>query len=422
LGILALGLSHHEAPLELRERLALSSGQIPNALDTLGHYACEGVILSTCNRTEVYAVVGHRRSGREQLARFLSEVTGVPSADFASLAYDHWQDAAARHLFRVAAGLESLVVGEPQILGQVRDAFDASLKAESAGPHLSRLFRHARSVGKAARSKSAISRGAASVTFAAVELARATLGSLEGRRVLVIGAGETGALAASTLLKHGAAELLISNRTEERARWLAERNSARVIPFDRLADGIAESDIVVSCTSAPDHIAERGMVERAMVRRPTRPLLVMDIAVPRDFAADVGDVAGVTLRNVDDLHEIVQQNLGSRQREVEVVEALVEAEVVQFLSWWDGQEVTPTIAALVDRADRIREQEVSRALSRMNGISERDRQTVLALSSAIVNKLLHEPITRLKANRGSDSQASYVRALHDLFSLDEVAS
>lgn len=421
MGILVYGVSHRNASLALRERLAVPTNGLDRALASLTDLAREGVIVSTCNRTEVYAVTGHHRSGREALARFLSAHTGVPTSEFASSAYDYWQEEAVRHLFRVAAGLDSMIVGEPQILGQVREAYLAASARESAGPLLSRLFRHALEVGKAARSDSGISRGAASVSSAAVELARNRLGSLEGRTVLVVGAGEAGEAAAGTLMRHGASSLLVTSRTLARAQALATRNGGEALPFSKLQEACGQADIVITCTSSPDHVLTHPLVCDAMAGRADRPLVIVDIAVPRDVEPAVGQLVGVHLLNLDDLQTVVAQNLEVRRREAEVVERQIELEVPRFMTWWDQQDVIPTIRALTERAETIRRAELARAMPRLNGISQQDRDTLDALTAAIVKKLLHDPIVRLKQRRGGEDGNSHVRAVHELFCLDEVA-
>jgi glutamyl-tRNA reductase len=422
MGILVLGISHREAPLSLRERLAINSIRLPDALRTLAARVREGVVLSTCNRTEVYAVTGHERSGREALVRYVGEATGVPEAIFGPLAYHHWQEDGIRHLFRVAAGLDSMILGEPQILGQVREAFAAAMAAGRVGPVLGRLFQQALQVGKAARSQAGISRGAASVSFAAVELARDALCSLEGRAVLVIGAGKTGDLVSRTLRDSGAGRLLIANRSTERAEALAERWGGEVAPFDELAGACARADIVVSCTSAPSAIISAEMLRGALRGRPDRPLLVIDLAVPRDVEPDCARVGGVRLYDLDDLQARVSANLAARRREAEGAERIVEREVVRFMAWRDALDVTPTIRALIERAESIRSRELERALERLGEVSSRERDTIEAMSRSIVNKLLHDPIIRLKRDVGQRDGSAYARAVQELFCLDEVAS
>jgi len=418
MGILVLGVSHHAAPLEVRERLAFGPDTLPSALEALGRATREGVLLSTCNRTEVYAVVGHHRTGRDQLVRFLVESTGLPAPAFTGVAYDHWQEEAVRHLFRVAAGLDSMLVGEPQILGQVRAAFEAAARLGSAGPVLSRLFRQALEVGKKARTETGISRKAISVSFAAVELARQTLGSLEGQTVLVAGAGEAGELAARTLLKHGARRLLVWSRTQERARAVAARCGGTAVGSDALEEACVQADVIIACTAAPRPILSRALLAAALARRPERPLLVVDIAMPRDVEPEAAKLPGLHLRNLDDLRALVAANLEARRGEMAAVEALIDREVPRFLAWRDSLDSTPAIRALLAHAEAIRQAELERALRRLPELSERDREIVTALSRAIVNKLLHEPLVRLKHGGSYLDAQGYARLVSELFSLD----
>lgn len=413
--ILALGVHYKSAPVAVRERVAFAPDDLPTALAALREYVAEGAILSTCNRTEIYALVGHVHSGGKNLRRFLSESRGVPAADLEPYLRWYCQEEAVRHLFRVAAGLDSMVLGEPQILGQVREAWTLARQAGSLGPVLENLFREAVVVGKRARRETGISRHAVSVSSAAVILARQVVGDLTGCTVAVIGVGKMGEQAAELLVENGARRLLVLNRTAARAQDLADRLGGQALPLDRLAEALVQADVVITSTGAPTPIVTAALVESLLARRAGRPLCLIDIAVPRDVEPAVGRLPRVRLYNIDDLQAVCTANLGERAREADRVEALVAEHVERFRLWWQAREVVPTIAALRQRAEEIRQAELARALARLGHLSERDRQVVSALSVAIVNKLLHRPITRLK--EVADSR-SYSRALRDLFGLD----
>lgn len=418
--ILALGVDHERAPIELRERLATPATELPTALGALREQIAEGVILSTCNRTELYALVGHRESGRRAGTRFLADLGGVPLHELSPLLGEHWREDGARHLFRVTAGLESMIVGEHQILGQVRAAAEAARAAGSVGPILGRLFDDALAVGKRARVESGIARSAVSVSTAAVELARRTLGTLAGSTILVVGAGEMGSLTARSMLEHGVSRVLVTSRTEARATEVAARVGGRALPFERLVDGLAESDIAISCSAAQGYVIGERDVRDALARRPERPLVLIDIAVPRDVEPSAGGIRGCTLHNVDDLRALREANLTRRRLEGAKVEALIERAVQDFLDWSVGRDVAPTIKDLVGQAEAIRLAEMERALARMGPLSARDRNAMNAMTTAIVNKILHRPIVRLKARGGHHDASVYVHAVRELFDLPDV--
>lgn len=417
--ILALGLDHQRADVRLRERLAIAQSELPATLATLREQIAEGVILSTCNRTELYALVGHRESGRRNAVRFLADTCGVALEEFSSALAEQWNEDAARHVFRVAAGLESMIVGEHQILGQVRAAAEAAQKAGSVGPILGRLFRDASSLGKRARVESGIARSSVSVSTAAVELARRTLGSLENRAILVIGAGEMGSLTARSLVDHGVSRVLVTSRTVERAAEVAARVHGEPLPFDRLADGVADSDIVISSSAAPGYVVTESLVRDAVARRPERPLVLIDIAVPRDVEPTVAAVPNCVLHNIDDLAAVREANLAARRLEGAKVEAMIDGEVEKFLNWWVGREVAPTIADLVASAEEIRLGELERGLARMSVLSERDRNAINAMTTAMVNKILHQPIVRLKQRTRRHDANVYIHAVRELFALPD---
>ena len=415
--ILAVGLTHREAPVELRERLAISPSHLRQAIDRLGDFVSEGVILSTCNRTEVYALVGHQASGQRELCRFLAEVSGLKEHDLAEHLRAHWQDQAVRHLFRVASGLDSMILGEGQILAQVRAAYDQAMQSRPVGAALSRLFEQALAVGKRARTETAIARSAVSVSQAAVELSRQALGGLKQSTILVLGAGKMGGLAARALHERGAARLLVMNRTASRADDLVHQLGGEAWAFERLDEALQQADVVISSTASEGFVITAGRLTEVVAARSGRPLVIVDIAVPRDVEPEAGGLPGVHLYNVDHLSQVCAENLNGRRREAERVEAIVDQEVDRYLRWWESREVAPTIAALVEWAESIRQEELARSVGKFSALSECDPNALNALTQAIVKKMLHEPITRLKAPGSSHEGKRYLHAVRELFGL-----
>lgn len=421
--VVAVGLNHKVAPVQIREAVAFSGEQVPTALAALGASCAEAVVLSTCNRTELYAAGEDAAGLATTLVQFLSNFHRVAESALIPYLYSHSDREAMRHLFAVACGLDSMIVGEPQVLGQVVVAYEQALAGRTAGSVLAALFRQAIYTGKRARSETAISRSAASVSYAAVELARQIFGSLAERRILIIGAGEMGELTAKTLLDCGAQAIIVANRTRTRAEEIARRFGGSVIDFGRLPDGLAEADIVISSTGAPHFILHARQVEEALARRMGRPLLLIDIAVPRDIDPTVQGMEGVHLYDVDDLHAVVENNLKERRRELAKVERIIAEEVDKFECRLRSLAVVPTIGEMRGRAERLRQAELARGAPYLAELDERQRQAVEAMTAAIVNKLLHGPTKRLKAwaDSGCDDD-DYLAVVRDLFGLDGAES
>lgn len=417
--LIVVGLSHKTAPVEIREQIAFTSATIGRALDHLRRYALEGAILSTCNRTEVYALVGHRSTGEENVRRFLSDVHDLPVEHFAPYLYSYAQRDAIRHLFAVASGLDSMVLGESQILGQVKEAHQRAVEAGVSGHVVDRLFQQAVTVGKRARTQTGIARRTVSVSHAAVILARQIFGELRTRTALVVGAGEMGAQTARALVDSGVTRMLVTNRTATRARRLCADLGGEWLPLEQLDEALARADVVIVSTSARQPVIHAAQVRTVMSRRPGRPLFIIDIAVPRNVGPDVGDLVDVYLYDLDDLQAICDANMRERAQEAAKVAQVIDEEVEKFVRWWQAREVVPTITALRQEAERIRVGELQRALARLGHLSERDRSVVQALSVAIVNKLLHTPITRLKDH---DEGPIYSVVLRELFGLADPAA
>ena len=422
--IVAVGLNHKTAPIALLGRLAISDESLPKALHQLDNYehVAEGVVLSTCNRIEVYAVVTKFHGGAQDLRNFLADFCHVPPEEFGDHLYTYYDDGAVRHLFRVAAGIDSLVIGESEILGQVRNAHRVAAQEGLAQRILGRAFTQALRAGRAARTDTAIGRNPASISSAAVDLARRAFpdGSLKGRRVVVVGAGKMGRLAMKALDAAGAGAVTVVNRSEERARLAAEAYRAVSWPWDRLAEALAGADIVICSTTAPHHVIDQATAESVVAQRSgDDPLLFVDIAVPPDVAPSVGRVAGVVIRDLEDLKKVVEGTIGSRLAEVSKVEAIVAREVDRFLDWERASEIAPTVARLVTRAEEVRRAELDRLRRHRARLSEDQLAAADQFSRRVVAKLLHEPISKAKEMPASKRGQLYLSALRELFDLDE---
>lgn len=417
--IVVVGVNHKAAPVQVREHLAFTPAQMESALAALREKTMEAVLLSTCNRTEIYAVAPSAEAGAREVAEFLADFHAVPAERFTPFLFSLHGREAVNHLFAVASGLDSMILGEPQILGQVREAYLAALAQDTAGTMLSWIFHHAMKVGKQVRTDTNISRNAVSVSHAAVELAKGIFGSLSDRSVLLVGAGEMGQLAARNLLDNGCARLLVANRTYSRAEELAASCGGTAVAFDRLPDLLEEVDVAISATGAPSFVLTADIVGRAVPARSGRPLILIDIAVPRDVDPRVQEFEPVVLHDIDDLQAVCTANLEERRKEVGRAQEIIDDELELFETWWGSLQVVPTIKALRDRAEEIRQMELQKALPRMGELTERQRSAVEALTIGIVNKMLHQPTVRLKTHGSNGSGGDYVQILRDLFALEE---
>jgi glutamyl-tRNA reductase len=418
--VLALGVSYRRAPVELLERLSFPQEDLPKAYHHLATLEAmeEAVIVSTCNRVEVYATVPRYHQGFLDVKRFLSESREVPSDEFGEPLYAHYEDDAAEHLFSVAAGIDSMVLGEPQIHSQVRQALRWAQGEDAAGPVLTSLFREALRVGRRARRETGIESSPAAFVEAGASLASMHLGGLDGRSVLVIGAGEMSALAIRALRDRGVDPVTILNRTPERAARLARRSGGAAHGgMERLEPELAQADLVVSSTGATGLVLHAALVERAVSSR-QRPLFLLDLAVPRDVDPAAADLPGVQVADIDDLREGLDERRDELDAEVERVRAIVTDETRRFGRRQREARLAPLIKALHQRGDEIRAREVRRLASRLRGLSERDRQAVESLAAGIVAKLLHDPVVRLKEGAGTAEGEAHARTLAELFDLD----
>jgi glutamyl-tRNA reductase len=418
------GLSHRTAPVEVREPLALEEAKLREILHDLAATGTlrEVAILSTCNRVEVYGVAEVPGEARALAFRRLGQHRGVDLARIEPHLYTHVEADAVRHAFRVAASLDSMVVGEPQILGQVKDAFALAQACQTVGPTLHAMFMRAFAVAKRVRTDTEIGRHAVSVSFAAVELAKKIFAGLGGKAVLLLGAGKMGELAARHLVEQGAFPVYVANRTWARAQEMARSLAGTAVPFDELETALAAVDIVISSTGAPTPIVTRSTITRVMPRRGHRPLFFIDIAVPRDIEPEVGQLDDVYCYDIDDLKQVVEANLRERAREAQRAEGLVEREVPGFVARLGDVEVVPTIVSLRERLDAIRVGELHKALARLPDASPEVRDAMEALSTAIVNKILHTPISKLRESSRAGTGRSWLELVHELFGLGGRAS
>jgi glutamyl-tRNA reductase len=419
--LLLVGASHRTAPVELREQLDFNSRGLEHAVRTLRERrgAAEAVVISTCNRAEVYVACGDPAASTRDVLAFFSEFHAISPDEIRPHLYSHLDHDAARHLFRVSSGLDSLVIGEPQILGQIKDAYGVATTARSAGPLLNKLFHWAFAVGKRVRSETALAEGAVSVSFSAVSLSRKIFGDLAGRRVLVIGAGEMGKLTAIHLKTHGVASVVITSRTLSHAQELADEVGGSVAPWDLLPQALLDADIVITVTGAPTPVLSKAQVAAAMPASRTRPLFIIDIAVPRDVDPRAAEIEQVFLYNIDDLQAIVRENLEKRGAEVARAELIVEEEVRRFSTWQRSRDAVPTIVALRERFEAIRKSELERLEPKMASLPPDARARVDEITRLLVEKLLLRPTEQLKNAGDAHLMTQYADALIRLFALDD---
>jgi glutamyl-tRNA reductase len=416
-----IGLNHETAPLEMRERLAFQESKIEEALCQSRSLASlkENMILSTCNRVEICAAALETERASVDLKDFLSQYHHIPLKDFEKNLYVFSGEEAVRHVFRVASSLDSMVKGEPQILGQIKDAYGTAAKSKACGLLLNKLLHRAFHVAKRVRTETRIGNSAVSVSFAAVELAKKIFGALERKTVLLIGAGEMCELAARHLVSGGAEKVLVTNRTHERAVALAREFNGEPVPFADISQGLRRADIVISSTGSPHHILTHDQVAKVLRDRKQKPIFFIDIAVPRDIDPSVNDIENAYLYNMDDLQQVVNQNIQDRELEARKAEAIVEEEVAKFVHWYRTLDMTPTIVALRKKFEEIRKKELEKTLSLHPNLSEKEKKSLEALTSAIINKILHEPLTLLKQGQENGAAELYLDTLQTLFGLSE---
>lgn len=418
--VVVIGVNHRTAPLGVLEAMTVGDAALGKTLHALltKEHVSEAVVLSTCNRTEVYAVAEKFHGGYADVRAVLAELAFLDPEDFADHLYVHHDSAAVAHLFDVVSGLDSAVLGEHEIQGQVKTAWEKARREGAAGTTLNLLFRHALEAGKRARSETGIGQGTASVSYAAVALAAQQLGSLDGRRAIVLGAGEMGSSMAESLAAAGVAELVVANRTHDKAKALAESVGGRAIRFAELADELVDADVVLTSTGASSVLLTRADVETAMTARGGKPLVLVDIAVPRDIEPSVAEVPGVTVLDMDDLGAFADRGLAERRREIDAVRVILDEELERFRAATSAREVAPVIVALREAAEAVRAAELDRARSRLGDLDDLQLASVEKLTQGLVAKLLHQPTVSLRQAAGTAKGDRLVQALRDLFDID----
>jgi len=419
--IAIVGINHRSVPLGVLEPLIVAPVDLPKALADLSSrpHLDEVVVLSTCMRTEVYALVNRFHGAMADIREFLATWSGSAPEAFSGSLYSYFDEAAVSHLFRVACGLDSVALGEPEVLGQVRHAADVAHREGANGPALAAAFRHALQVGRRARSETAIARGTTSLSYAAVQLAAQTVAGLAGKQSLVLGAGEVGEAAARAFADvAGAPTLLVANRTGSRAEQVAGAIGARAVPWGEVGQALAEADVVACCTAAEAAVVNVSSLEQALACRAGRPLLVIDLAVPRNVDPGVAAVPGVRLLNMDDIGAFVAAQIGERRADVPAVERIIAEEIDRYNASLAARSVAPLVGAVHDQAEEVRRAEVSRLEGRLRGLGPDERAAVELMTKRIVAKLLHEPTVNLKAAAGTARGETLADAFRDLFGLE----
>jgi glutamyl-tRNA reductase len=418
--LVAVGLNHKTAPVEVREQLSFPEHELGDALQKLrSREAVEGcIILSTCNRTEIYAAVLDVKKGLANIKQFMAECLHDELCEIDNYIYVHTLYDTVHHIFRVAAGLDSMILGETQVLGQVRTSYQYACELGTTNRILNTLFQQAVSVGKRVRTETEIDRNAVSISYAAVELSRQIFEDLTGSTILVIGAGKMSELTAKHLVANGVTSVLVANRSFENAFQLAQQFGGEAIRFEELFDHMVNVDIVISATSARNSIIKPSDLEQVMSKRGGKKIFLIDIAVPRDIDPVVTKVSGVTLYDIDDLQHVVDRNLESRKKEAIKAQTIVDEEINRFFKWLNTQFVVPTISALKQFGAEIKQQELDKALARLGSITEKEEKIIRVMAHSIVNSILHNPIVNLKVYANTNHGHLYTEILQNLFSLE----
>lgn len=415
--VFVVGLNHKTADIDVREKLAFNGSKLEDGLIRLKELpeVQEAIILSTCNRVELYANISDTIKASESIKTFLSEFHNINkwSLDNALYIYDNVK--AVRHIFRVASSLDSMVIGEPQILGQLKDAFEFALEKKTTGILLNKLMKKAISVAKKVRTETRIAENAVSISFAAVELARKIFTNLSKRVCMLLGAGEMAELAARHLLNNGVKEVMVSNRTYERACELAKEFQGKPVKFDEFIDEMVRTDIVICSTGAPKYILMKSQMQKVMKERKQRQVFIIDISVPRNIDPEINDLDNVYLYNIDDLQSVVDANMFERQKEAEKAEKIIEEEIETFLKWQTSLDSVPTIIALRDKAEEIKKEELDKLLNKISGIGEKDKEAIEYMATAIINKIIHPPTMALKEDtEDKDIMIAVIKKLYGI--------
>jgi len=422
--LIVVGLNYRTAPVEIRERFALSEREMPLALQALRQTTSilEGVIVATCNRTEIYAIVDRLQLCGHYIRSFMEQWFGIPRQQFNSHLYMYEDDRAVEHLFRVSCGLDSMIIGETQILGQVRDAFLLAQERNATGTLFNRLFKQAITLAKRAHSNTSIGENAVSVSYAAVELGKRIFGRFDDKRVMIVGAGKMSELTAQHLHANGAKEVFVVNRTVEKARELAGKFQGAALALDEALNRLADMDIVISSTGADQFVLARKHVEAAMASRKKKPLFLIDIAVPRDIEPTCGDLPNVFLYDIDDLEGIVETNLAKRRQEAAIIEEMIELECEAYRQWYATLGVSPVIRALQEKAAAIHDTTMDSLVRKLPDLDERQMKVIRKLTKSIVNQIIHDPILRIKELAAEKRSDEALELFMQLFALDEEVS
>ncbi len=419
--IVLLGINHKTAPIELRECLAFSHEETLTALETFKASAAisEVMVISTCNRVEILLATDNKTKAAETAKTYLSASKKLPVAKFEQALYTHCGDEAVRHIFRVAASLDSMMVGEPQILGQIKEAYNTAGLKKSSGVLLNRLLHRAFFVAKRVRSETGIGDHAVSISYAAIELGKKIFGSLEGKKVLLVGAGEMAELAVEHLLRNKSGDILVANRTFERGVKLAQKFKGQAVRFEEIIDCLQLVDIIISSTGSPDYIITRDQVKGIMRIRRNRPLFFIDIAVPRDIDPAINRLTNSYVYDIDDLQGIIEENIEERNREAIKGERIVDEAVIHFRQWYENLSVVPTIVALREKMDSIAKAEIKKTLQSLSHLSDQDRRAITRMASAMINKILHDPTRLLKSYEAHGKNSDHLNITRKLFGLDD---
>lgn len=419
MNILVVGLNHKTADVDIREKLAFNGQKLEEGLQSIKTLpdVKEAVILSTCNRVEIYAVVTNAETAHEAIKNFISEFHGIDRSALETSLYAYEDINAVRHVFRVASSLDSMIVGEPQILGQIKDAFDFSLQKKATGILLNKLMKKTISVAKRIRTETKIAENAVSISFAAVELAKKIFTDLSTKSFMLLGAGEMAELTARHLMSSGVGDVLIANRTYESGEKLAKEFNGRVVRFDDFIHEIVNTDIVICSTGASKYVLMKEQMHKVMKERRHKPVFIIDISVPRNIDPKINDIDNVYLYDVDDLHGIVDTNRLERQKEAEKAEGIIAEEIETFQKWLASLDSVPTVVALRDRADAVKKEEIEKLLNKLPRLGEKERDAVEYMANAIINKLIHPPTAALKED--SEDRDVLIATIRKLYGLNE---
>jgi glutamyl-tRNA reductase len=419
--LILVGVNHKTTPVEIREKLAFTKGKIEESVDLIFNFPeiIEHTILSTCNRVEIYARANCQDSAINSIKQFICDFHGLSFLELEDHFYSYQNKQAVEHLFRVSSSLDSMVLGEAQILGQVKDAYSLAKDLRSTGLVLNQLFEKAFSIAKKVREETGIAERSVSISSAAVELAQKIFDDLENRTVMLVGTGEMAELAAKHLISYGVKTVYVTSRTYDRAVNLARSLNGSALGFDDFKNELYRADIVITSTSAPNFIIKKEMVEQAIQDRKNKPIFFIDIAVPRDIEPEINSLENVYLYDIDDLQIVVSANMKEREKEAENAMNFINQEVTKFNNWIGSLDAVPTIVEIRNKAENIRNEEIEKALKKIDTLSESDKETLRLMSSSMVNKILHKPTIKLKEKTQSEDGHIYLKAIRHLFHLDD---